>query len=84
MASVGLKTLTLAYKQIPIDDFQNLLNQYHIESDEFRESIQSPLVYLGTFGLDDPVREDVGKSIELIKYGCMIADSVGKKSGIKN
>ena len=45
------------------------MQQYHIESEDFREYIQSKLVYLGTFGLEDSVREDVDKSIQLIKYG---------------
>jgi hypothetical protein len=27
------------------------------------------MVYVGTFGLDDPIREDVQSSIRLMKYG---------------
>ena len=37
MARHGYKTLSYAYKQIPLDDLQTLMEQYHIESEEFRE-----------------------------------------------
>ena len=34
--------------------------------------MESNLTYLGTFGLDDPIRDDVDKSIQLIRYGRLI------------
>jgi len=84
MACNGLKTLSYAYKQMPEDELNSMMQHYHIESDEFREDIQSRLVYLGTFGLEDPVREDVDKSIQLIKYGTLLGDNVDRKKGAKN
>jgi len=60
------------------------MQQSHIESEDFREYIQSKLVYLGTFGLEDSVREDVDKSIQLIKYGTLLGDNVDRKKGAKN
>jgi len=60
------------------------MQQYHIESDDFREYIESRLVYLGTFGLEDSVRDDVDKSIQLIKYGTLLGDNVDRKKGAKN
>jgi magnesium-transporting ATPase (P-type) len=84
MASHGFKTLSYAYKQIPEDELNSIMQQYHIESDDFREYIQSRLVYLGTFGLEDSVRDDVDKSIQLIKYGTLLGDHVDRKKGAKN
>ena len=88
MAKEGLKTLSYAYKQIPEDELNSIMQQYHIESDDFREYIQSRLVYLGTFGLEDSVRDDVDKSIQLIKYGTLLedkrGDNVDRKRGAKN
>ena len=69
---------------MPEDELNSMMQHYHIESDEFREDIQSRLVYLGTFGLEDPVREDVDKSIQLIKYGTLLGDNVDRKKGAKN
>lgn len=84
MACHGFKTLSYAYKQIPEDELNSIMQQYHIESDDFREYIQSRLVYLGTFGLEDSVRDDVDKSIQLIKYGTLLGDHVDRKKGAKN
>jgi len=69
---------------MPEDELNSMMQHYHIESDEFREDIQSGLIYLGTFGLEDPVREDVDKSIQLIKYGTLLGEKVDRKKGAKN
>jgi len=84
MAQQGLKTLSYAYKQMPEDELNAIMLQYHIESEDFREQIQSGLVYLGTFGLEDPVRDGVGSSIQLIKYGTLLGENVDRKKGAKN
>lgn len=84
MASNGLKTLAYAYKQMPIDDLHDLMSRHHIESDDFRNEIESNMVYLCCFGIDDPIREEVNKSIQLIRYGTVLADNVDRSKGAKN
>lgn len=46
-----------------------LLQQYNQETPEFREQLESGLIYLATFGLEDPIRPNIKAPIELIKYG---------------
>ena len=40
-----------------------MMQTHHIESQEFRDFLEQNLVYIGTFGLEDPIRDDVDKSI---------------------
>jgi magnesium-transporting ATPase (P-type) len=84
MAREGLKTLSYAYKQIPLDDLNMLMQSHHIESEEFRTELEADLIYLATFGLEDPIREDVNQSIQLIRYGAVLGDKVDKSKGAKN
>ena len=46
-----------------------MLQQYNQETLEFREQLESGLIYLATFGLEDPIRSNIKVPIELIKYG---------------
>jgi|DEB0MinimDraft_12_1074336.scaffolds.fasta_scaffold13203_3 magnesium-transporting ATPase (P-type) len=84
MARLGKKTLSFAYKQMPYDDLYDLMNRCHIESDEFRQELESNLVYLGTFGINDPVRENIEESIQLIRFGSSLAENVDRSKGAKN
>lgn len=49
-----------------------------LEDSSFKKEIIEDLIYLGTFGLDDPIREDVIESIQLIKYGKVQDDNAEK------
>lgn len=69
MAMTGLKPLTYAFKQIRVDELNQMLRQFSQESDEFRNALEENLIYLGTFGLDDPISYDVYKPIHLIRFG---------------
>ena len=40
-----------------------------MEEPEFRMEIEKNLVYIGTFGLEDPVRDDVHVPVHMIRYG---------------
>ena len=69
MGMTGLKPLTYAFKQIKVEELNQLLQQFPQESDDFRNSLESNLIYLGTFGLDDPVSDNVHKPIHMIRFG---------------
>lgn len=46
------------------------MQQYGGDDDaKFRQEIESDLFYLGTFGLEDNIRPNIDKPINLIKYG---------------
>lgn len=75
MAAEGLKVLSFAYKDIAVAELGDIMEQFNPESDEFRQKLESDLIYLCTFGLDDPLREGVKESIEAIKY---VPDDVGE------
>ena len=51
------------------NELNDLYIKYAQESDEFRGVIEANLVYLGTFGLNDPIRDDARESIHLIRFG---------------
>ena len=49
------------------------------------------MIYLGTFGLEDPIREvedenqiPVKNSIQLIRYGTVLSEKVNRSKGAKN
>ena len=66
----GLKTLSYAYRDIPIEDFEQMKENYpDPESMDFRFELESDLIYLGTFGLNDPLRDGIYDSISYIKFG---------------
>lgn len=74
MAVHGQKTLTYAFKEISVDDLNQLTSQHNVEGEEFRVELENDLIYLGTFGLDDPLRDDIDQSIRYIRYGQLDAD----------
>lgn len=40
-----------------------------MESEKFRNALEVDLIYLCTFGLDDPVRENVNSAVHTIRHG---------------
>jgi len=69
MAMEGLKTLSYAFKEIRKDDLEQLMQTYNLESEEFRTELENDLIYLSTFGLNDPLRLNIHESIQYIRYG---------------
>jgi magnesium-transporting ATPase (P-type) len=69
MASEGQKVLSFAFKEVKISDMQALKENHDEESKEFRKWCEADLIYLGTFGMNDPVRPNVYETIETIKFG---------------
>ena len=63
MAQKGLKPFSYAYKQMPKDDLEDLVNKHGLESKTFRDELEENFTYLCTFGLEDPIREEVNQSI---------------------
>lgn len=69
MAASGLKVISFAFKDMPLKKLNEMMHSYSLESPEFRHEIESDLIYLCTFGLDDPLRESIEETIQLIKFG---------------
>ena len=69
MAANGLKVVSLAYKEIDLQAMNELMCNHQVESNEFRDLIECDLIYLGSFGLYDPIREDIIDTINQIKHG---------------
>ena len=69
MAREGLKVLTFAYKDIQMSELEELLQmEGGDESIEFRKAIEKDFIYLVTFGLEDPFRNDIVDHINEFKY----------------
>jgi len=69
-----LKVISYAFIDMPLDEYENLLKKgshvlNYVESLEFREVMESDLIYLATFGLIDELRDSIADSVHLIKYG---------------
>ena len=64
MAEKGLKCLTYGYKRMRIEEFNAIIDKVgDRESEEFREEVQRDLGYVGTFGLYDPLNDEVADAI---------------------
>jgi len=70
MAEQGLKVLSFAFKEIRLADLNELSKVTQVESEKFRRQLEVDLIYLCTFGLDDPLRAGVPQSVAAIRYGC--------------
>lgn len=87
MAQRGHKVLTYAYRDMTAEELGQMLEVYkhNLEDPGFIQELQHDLIYLATFGLEDPIRNTVQESIQLIKYGQILEENVDKvKKGIKN
>jgi Ca2+-transporting ATPase len=72
MAAKGHKVISFAFKEIKLEDLNQLINSCPIESDDFRQQIECDLIYLATFGLADPLRKGVSDVIQTLKYGSSV------------
>jgi magnesium-transporting ATPase (P-type) len=45
-----------------------------VEHEEFRTELENDLIYLGSFGLDDPLRDKIAESISHLRYGSLDPD----------
>jgi len=51
MACQGLKPISYAFKEMSVQELEEFMNTYSVESEEFREEIEKDMIYLCTFGL---------------------------------
>jgi magnesium-transporting ATPase (P-type) len=54
---------------MPLTKMNELFHSCSQESKEFRDELESDLIYLCTFGLEDPIRESIDETIQMIKFG---------------
>jgi len=87
MAQRGHKVLSYAYKQMTRENLNILIEEYggNLEDPQFTDDISKELTYLATFGLEDPIRNTVAESIQLIKYGQLLEENIDRQTkGVKN
>ena len=95
MAADGLKVLSFAYKDMQIQELEQLLQKEGGEENkDFRAYIEYNLIYMCTVGIEDPICEESIQSFHEIdkKFGVKIrmltgdhietARSVAKKIGM--
>ena len=63
MAADGLKVISYAFRELKMGDLEELMGQNNLQSAEFRDAIESDLIYLGSFGMKDTLREGIEESI---------------------
>jgi len=69
MAADGLKVISYAFKEIETGELDRLFQSYSDESDEFRWELEQDLIYLCTFGLEDPCRVGLKGHVQKLRYG---------------
>ena len=68
IASQGYKPLTIAFKDINIEDFEQLQKNFgNFESEESRTHLETNLQLVATFGFQDVLRYGVSQTIEKLK-----------------
>lgn len=69
MAADGLKVISYAFKEIETAELDRLFQSYSDESDEFRWELEQDLIYLCTFGMEDPCRVGLRGHVQKLRYG---------------
>lgn len=66
-----LKVISLAYKEFETDEYNDLLAKFDNDPEQpgFREFVETKLIYIGTLGLNDDIRQNAMECVELIKFG---------------
>jgi magnesium-transporting ATPase (P-type) len=49
------------------------MSVHNVEHDDFRNELEADLIYICTFGLEDPLRPNIDESIQLLRYGSLEA-----------
>jgi magnesium-transporting ATPase (P-type) len=77
--------LAYAYRDFDAAQYNQFKDRFKdIEDIDFRIQLESDLIYVGTFGLEDPLRDGVTECVELIRYGQKINyDNEDQMTGIK-
>jgi magnesium-transporting ATPase (P-type) len=62
--TVGFRTIAFAYKDFPVEEFQNMKEQYNnFATEEDRTILETQLTFLGLFALFDPLRQKVSRAV---------------------
>jgi len=68
--TVGYRTLALAYKDLTLDEFEDLKAQYNnFATEEDRNVLEKSMTFIGLFALHDPLREKVLRSVQYAAKG---------------
>lgn len=71
----GLKVFSYAFKDMEKAELNKILNELQQqqipaeESEDFRAELEKELIYLSTFGLEDPLNEGIQESVDYIAHG---------------
>lgn len=68
-----MKVLSYGFKDLSLESYNEILKMHdNEESIRFREDMEKDLTYVGTFALEDPLRDNIEESVNLIRFGCHI------------
>lgn len=69
MAAKRQKPLSYAFKMVNNAELSQVLSKVDEDSLEYRNIFESQLIYLGTFGIEDELRDNIKENVNLIQYG---------------
>jgi len=67
MAKEGYVPVSFGYKLMTVKEIEELEGQE--ENEDYKIMLLSELIYLCTFGMENPIRPKVPEDVQLIKYG---------------
>lgn len=68
--TAGYRTLAFAYKDLPVEDYENLRDTYNnFVNEEDRNVLEKDLTFIGLFALHDPLRDKVNRSVQYAAKG---------------
>lgn len=82
IAAKGQKPLAYAVKIMTTEYLEATLPTVDEDSPNYRAVFESDLIYLGTFGLADPLRENIESSVNLLQYGQHPAPAGKQSKGV--
>jgi P-type Ca2+ transporter type 2C len=66
----GLRAIAFAYKDLTLEDFEQLKGQYNnFQTEADREVLENQLTFLGVFALQDNLRKKVLRSVQFARRG---------------
>jgi P-type E1-E2 ATPase len=62
--------MALAYKDIPVDDWDNFkYNHNNFSTNDDRDALENNSTFIGLFALTDPLRDKVKRSVQFAHVG---------------
>lgn len=67
MAKHGFKVLSYAFREMAMEELEEIMRSHPVESLAFRQDIERDLIYVSTFALNDDLRAEIKETVQGLK-----------------